>query len=345
MWGGVGPVKIELVDPVNPAPTTTVVDRAPEPSNRRPVGWIVLFAVALAGVWATLVFGDQIGEWWAGFSATLSTPEAFRVWVEGFGAWGPVAYFLAQAAQVIVVPIPGALFPPVGALAFGPWAALGLSLAGMALGSAVVFLAARRWGRPLTVRLLGEELVHRYQNVMTARGGLLLWVVFLLPLLPDDAVCALAGLSGISFRRFMLIATVGRVPAVAAGVFTMAGLEGAPGWVWLVAGSGFVLLMWLGSRYGRRVETWLLGTVRRDRSGTSTKQAHHVAPRRPPTVARTSVNAGSDPLIPVLAVVVVSTIVGALAGVAAGVSGLVTAMILIWGVTLALIVASARGAD
>lgn len=43
------------------------------------------------------------------------------------------------------------------------------------------------------------------------------------------AVCALAGLSGIGFRRFMVIATVGRIPAVAFGVFTMAGLEGRPG--------------------------------------------------------------------------------------------------------------------
>jgi len=333
------------VDPVNPAPTTEVVDRAPEPSARWPMGWIVLFAIALVGVWVTLVFGDQIGEWWAGFSATMSTPEAFRAWVEGFGAWGPVVYFLAQAAQVMVVPIPGALFPPVGALAFGPWAALGLSLAGMALGSAVVFLAARRWGRPLTVRLLGEDRVHKYQNVMTARGGLLLWVVFLLPLLPDDAVCALAGLSGISFRRFMLIATLGRVPAVAAGVFTMAGLEGAPGWVWLIAGSGFILLMWLGSRYGRRLETWLLGTARRDHSGRSTTQADQVSSRPQLAVVRTSIRTRPDPLIPVLAVVVVTTIVGGFAGVAAGVSGLATAMILMWGMILAVIVASARGAD
>lgn len=333
------------MDPVNPTQTATTVDRVPEPSPRRPVGWIVLFVAALAGVWVTLVSGDEIGEWWAGLSATVGTPDGFRAWVEGFGAWGPVVYLLAQAGQVIVVPIPGALFPPVGALAFGPWAALGLSLAGMALGSAVVFLAARRWGRPLTERLLGEDLVHRYQKVLTARGGLLLWVVFLLPLLPDDAVCALAGLSGISFRRFMLIATLGRVPAVAAGVFAMAGLEGAPAWVWLVAGSGFVLLMWLGSRYGRRVETWLLGTIRRDRSGTSTTQADQVTPRRQLAVVQTSVRTAPDPLIPVLAVVVVTTIVGALAGVAAGVSGLATAIILIWGVTLAVIVASARGAD
>ena len=101
---------------------------------------------------------------------------------------------------------------------------------------------------------------------MTARGGLLIWLVFLLPFLPDDAVCALAGLSGIGFGRFMLIATVGRIPAVAAGVFTMAGLEGAPAWVWGIAAAGFVLVLWAGARFGPTIERRLVGLSRAPRS-------------------------------------------------------------------------------
>jgi uncharacterized membrane protein YdjX (TVP38/TMEM64 family) len=172
---------------------------------------------------------------------------------------------MAQAAQVVVVPVPGTLFPPVGALAFGPWPALGLSVAGLALGSALVFLIARRWGRPLAVRMVGGDRLHRYESVIAARGGLLLWLVFLLPLLPDDAVCALAGLSAISFRRFMVIAVIGRIPAVAAGVFGMAGLEGAPAWVWAATALGFVLMVWAGTRYGPVLERRLVGRLRNDR--------------------------------------------------------------------------------
>ena len=215
---------VDLVDP-------TLIDVVPDrPSGRRRRRLVLWLAVGIAVVGAMLLVGDDIGGWWAGLSETLATPDAFRAWVDGLGAWGPIGYLLAQAAQVVVVPIPGTLFPPVGALAFGPWPAMALSLAGMALGSAIVFLVARRWGRPLAIRLAGAERIQRYESLMTARGGLLIWLVFLLPFLPDDAVCALAGLSGIGFGRFMVIATVGRIPAVAAGVFTMAGLEGAPGW-------------------------------------------------------------------------------------------------------------------
>lgn len=219
--------------------------------------WLV-WLVALLAVVILLLFWDRLPQWWERLSFAFGSPEEFKSWVEGLGAWAPIGYLLAQAAQVVVVPVPGTLFPPVGALAFGPWPALGLSLAGLALGSALVFLIARLWGRPLALRLVGAERIRRYETVITARGGLLLWLVFLLPLLPDDAVCALAGLSSITFRRFMLIATVGRLPAVAVGVFGMAGLQGAPAWMWAAAAAGFGLVLWAGMKFGPALERALL---------------------------------------------------------------------------------------
>lgn len=327
--------------PPDPNRALTSSPAPPDRPSRRPVAWIVWFLVALTAVWVTLIFGDSIGDWWAGFSSTLMTPEGFRAWVEGFGAWGPVVFFLAQAVQVIVVPIPGTLFPPVGALAFGPWLALGLSLAGMALGSAVVFLVARRWGRPLAVRLVGEDRISRYENLMTARGGLLIWLVFLLPLLPDDAICVLAGISGIAFPRFMVIATVGRLPAIAAGVFTMAGLEGAPAWVWALAATIFAVVLLAGFRYGRSVEARLVQKLRRDRGMTSAGDE----PSPDGAIAVRPATSRRDRLTAVLAIVVVSTVIAVVIGVLAGVSDVTTGLILVWGVVLAVLVAAGRRTD
>jgi uncharacterized membrane protein YdjX (TVP38/TMEM64 family) len=284
----------------------------------------------------------------------MTTPEVFREWVESLGAWGPAAFFLAQTLQVMLAPIPGALFPPVGSLAFGPWPALGLSLAGMALGSAVVFLVARRWGRPLAVRLVGEDLIHRYQVVMTARGGLLIWVVFLLPLLPDDALCALAGLSGIKFRRFMVIATVGRVPAVAMGVFAMAGLEGSPAWIWALATTIGALALWAGFRYRETMERRLLGILGRRgqpvarlpvpalASGSASSQPERL---RVSDAEQGEEVTARDPLGSVVAVVVATTFIAVVLGVVTGVSGLASGIILVWGSALAVMVGWARGAD
>jgi len=327
-----------------------VSSRGSRRRGRWPVGWVAGFALALSGVFITLVYRREIGVWWDSVSSTLTAPDDFRAWVEGLGAWGPVAFFLAQVVQVIVVPLPGALFPPVGALAFGPWPALSLSIAGMALGSAVVFLVARRWGRPLAVRMIGEDLIHRYENLMTAHGGLLIWLVFLLPLLPDDALCAMAGLSGIAFRRFMLIAIVGRVPATAMGVFTMAGLEGAPEWVWAAATILGVTALWAGLRYRGVLEGRLLRALRKSTPSRSERLVPdastfeaatlEIGPVMVQTMAKPLPR---DPLLSIVIWVVATTSVAVLFGVLAGVSEPASGMILIWGVALAVIVAWARG--
>jgi hypothetical protein len=195
--------------------------------------------------------------------------------------------------------------------------------------------------------MFGEERIHRYEQVMTARGGLLLWLIFLLPLLPDDMVCALAGLSGIAFQRFMVIAVVGRIPAVATGVFTMAGLEGAPAWVWVLASVVGLAALLVGLRYRAALESRLLRGTRRqahvDRmpaspqpAGSGTAPAEAVAGEEP---------VSKDPLITVLAVVVVTTTVAVLVAVLTGVSGLASGIVLVWGVAIAVMVSWAREDD
>jgi uncharacterized membrane protein YdjX (TVP38/TMEM64 family) len=319
------------------------------PTDRRHPGWLVFFVVALGAVWLAVVFGDQIASWWERLSTLFTSPEEFRAWVESFGAWGPLVYVAAQALQVILAPVPGTLFPPVGALAFGPWQAMALSLVGLALGSAAVFLAARRWGRPWAERLVGHDVIIRYQNLMTARGGLLLWVIFLFPLLPDDAVCALAGLSGLSFPRFMIIATLGRVPAVAAGVFAMAGLEEAPTWVWAAAGGLFVVLVWLGLAYGPRAESWFLRHLRREgatgRDRTIAVASGGAREQYTAVSDMAEAEAAPDRLGQVVGIVVTATLVTAAIALSTGISGLAEGIVLVWGAALAVLVAWVREDD
>ncbi|HWL49614.1 MAG TPA: hypothetical protein VNT92_07035, partial [Acidimicrobiia bacterium] len=98
---------VDLVDPI-------LIDVVPDrPQGRRHGRLLFWLAVGIAVAGAMLLVGDDIGGWWARLSAILATPDAFRAWVDGLGAWGPIGYLLAQAAQVVVVPIPGTLFPPV----------------------------------------------------------------------------------------------------------------------------------------------------------------------------------------------------------------------------------------
>lgn len=220
---------------------------------RRVLGWVTLAAVVAAVVVAVV----RSGLWADARSATAS-PTVFRAWVEGYGAWAPAVFFLAQVAQVVAAPIPGSIFPPVGAVAFGPPVALALSLAGSVTGSALVFAAGRRWGRPMAVRLVGAESLERYAGIAAGQGGLWLFAVYLLPLLPDDAVSAVAGLSEISLRRFVAMNVLGRLPGTVLAVYAASALLDQPAWVWLAGGALAVGALALAASYRSRLEAWLM---------------------------------------------------------------------------------------
>src|SRR5829696_7348544 len=60
-------------------------------------------------------------------------------WFLSFGAFSPVVYFLIMVGQVIASPIPAGPVTLAGALLFGVWEGLALSMAGSVVGSVLVF--------------------------------------------------------------------------------------------------------------------------------------------------------------------------------------------------------------
>jgi len=183
--------------------------------------------------------------------------STFKDWVLSFGALSPLVYFLVVVAQVIVSPIPAGPVTLAGALVFGIWKGLTLSMAGSVVGSVLVFAAARRWGEPLIMRLVGKETYYRYAGRLHPNGWWL-FAILLLPLMPDDAVCALAGLSAITFRRFLVVMILGRLPGATLTALLASEVVTQSAAGWIVVGIVLVVLLALGSTYRERLESWIL---------------------------------------------------------------------------------------
>lgn len=232
-----------------------------EPTASRNKAWpdppklVVLLAVGGIAVAALLVAGRLGMLEWA--KTTFSSVEDMRTFVSGYGPWAPAVFFLAQTLQVILAPIPGGVTVVVGTLLFGFRGGLVLSVAGAVVGSATLFVAVRLWGRPLALRLVGRENYDRYVSAFD-EGGALLFVVLLVPFMPDDVVCALAGLSAVSFRRFVVLVAVGRTPSWALTALIAADLATRSAAVWTGAVLAVVAVLALGVWHRRRLEGWLL---------------------------------------------------------------------------------------
>lgn len=178
-------------------------------------------------------------------------------WFLSFGAWAPVVYFLIMVGQVIASPIPAGPVTLAGALVFGVWEGLALSMAGSVVGSVLVFAAVRRWGEPLVIRLIGKETFHKYVGKLDEKGWWL-YVILLFPFMPDDAVCALAGLSAVTFRRFLVLMVVGRLPGATMTALLASDMVTGSTAAWITAGIIVAVLLALGVIYRSRLEGWIL---------------------------------------------------------------------------------------
>lgn len=217
---------------------------------------VLVALLVLAGVGGALALTDW-RSLWEGAQEVLTSPEALQEFVLGFGVWAPAMFFIVQVSQVILAPIPGGATVVVGTLLFGPWGGLALSLLGGVVGSVVVFLVVRRWGKPLALRLVGKETFEKYVGVFDA-GGWWLFVIMLVPFLPDDAVSALAGLSALSLRRFAVLVAVGRLPSWALTGFITADLMNRSAAAWVTVGLVVAAVAAVAVWQRKRLENWLL---------------------------------------------------------------------------------------
>ena len=145
----------------------------------------------------------------------VSEPEQFRLWVDSHGIWGPVLYILFVFLQVVVALIPGEVFEIVGGYAFGTRMGTMLCLLGSTLGSIAVFALVRRYGvRLVEVFFPLEKLKALHFLRKSPKRIFLFLIIFMIPGTPKDLLCYYAGLTDMKWRTFLLIASLGRIPAM-----------------------------------------------------------------------------------------------------------------------------------
>jgi uncharacterized membrane protein YdjX (TVP38/TMEM64 family) len=211
----------------------------------------VLFAILLSGL---LIIG-----WMSPLGTLLRDQDQLMVWIQDWGQWAPVVTISLHVLQVLTAPIPGTAIDAVNGLLFGPWLGTLYSLIGLIIGSTLVMALTRRFGRPLVERFVDRKSVERIDKLVEKRGSLVIFLIFLLPFLPDDAVCFLAGLTPIPLLELVLLAMIGRFPGVFVANLLGSQAQSFELWQWIMVAILFMLVAGLVWRYRMEIREKSLG--------------------------------------------------------------------------------------
>jgi uncharacterized membrane protein YdjX (TVP38/TMEM64 family) len=170
-----------------------------------------LLAVALAAV-LILAF---LAAWKTGLLGRLSNHEELVQQMRQSGPRGPLLCIGIQFLQVVFFMVPGEITQIAAGYVFGTWLGLLYSVIGILLGSAFDFAFARAVGRPVVRKVLGERTLQRVDDVLTThKGQSAVFLLFLLPGMPKDAMSYGAGLTSLKLGEFIAISGLGRLPAL-----------------------------------------------------------------------------------------------------------------------------------
>ncbi len=194
---------------------------------------ILLAAVALSltVIGGLIMFSGPAGEGWA----ILRSGDGDRItgYIDSFGVWAPVVSVGLMALQGLIAPVPGMLIMIANGAAFGPFWGGVITLVGQLLAGSLCFGLSRTLGRGPAERLIGAGGMQSANRQMERWGSPGLILARLIPGVSFDAVSWVAGLTTLTFRRFLLLTTIGAAPQA----FLYAWLIGSnPTAAWALAG-------------------------------------------------------------------------------------------------------------
>jgi uncharacterized membrane protein YdjX (TVP38/TMEM64 family) len=200
---------------------------------------VLLFVLVFGGITAAAVVFRH--ELWALFTE----PERLRAWVSSFHALAPLVFVGIQALQVVVFVIPGEVPQIAGGYLFGVLQGSLLSVAGIGIGSAICFWLARALGVPFVQAFFDAAQIGKLRSLADSpRSRIVFFLLFVIPGIPKDILCYVAGLSSMRFLGFFLISLAGRIPGIV-GSALMGSAAAAARWrlALIVAGVAIALFV------------------------------------------------------------------------------------------------------
>ena len=145
----------------------------------------------------------------------FSDPAIVREWIGEHYVLGVLLMLFICIVQVVIALIPGELVEIAAGYVFGAWWGALICLIGATVGSVLVILLVRKFGRKFVESIYPREKIDSLpilhdpskRNALTA-------LLFLIPGTPKDLLTYVVGLTEMSIPAYVLLTTAARFPSI-----------------------------------------------------------------------------------------------------------------------------------
>lgn len=147
-----------------------------------------------------------------------TTREIAKKEISDMGVKGIFLMVFLQILQIIIAVIPGQPMEIISGMLYGTWGGMFVCLIGIFIGTTVIFYIVRKAGIKFIEVFFKEEKINEIRNSNIYKNPqkfeFLMLMIFSIPMIPKDIFIYIGGISPVRSKRFLTIATLGRIPGL-----------------------------------------------------------------------------------------------------------------------------------
>lgn len=158
--------------------------------------------LTIAGTIACVIFLVFLGT-----QGYLLDPQKLQFLLSKSGLAAPFLFLALQIFQTVIPVIPGGITSAIGVVSFGSVFGFIYNYIGLCIGSLIAFWLIKQYGRPFMEKVCDQKTVQKYIGWLDKGKKFEIFFAFAIfvPGFPDDILCMIAGLTKMSYKKFMMI--------------------------------------------------------------------------------------------------------------------------------------------
>ncbi|HEL1067559.1 TPA: TVP38/TMEM64 family protein [Streptococcus equi subsp. zooepidemicus] len=150
--------------------------------------------------------GSFLLAFWFYSLGILNDSNALKDLVHSHKVFGPLVFVGVQIVQIVFPIIPGGMTTIAGFLIFGPLLGFLYNYVGIFIGSVILFLLVKTYGRRFILLFIEEKTFYKYERKLETPYYERLFILCMLsPISPADIMVMITGLTEMSLKRFVTI--------------------------------------------------------------------------------------------------------------------------------------------